>query len=1593
MKKAIRLISIILALTCILPLCVAAYPAYVVANPTVSMPLSSPVIDGTIEKDGTWSDAAYLNDATAGHFWATNPLQSTANLYFAYDANALYFAGEVSDPTFIASSGVDNVDGSSSSRPYGWNGDVMVLMLDALGVFERSSTQTTPWYDIGIYSNGSVHVYRANANAGDITSQVSAAGGLTLGGWRFEVRIPWSIISADVSSASGNKLSASAAALAEKGATTRAAAMYMDRYNNGSATTTWGRYITVCETTYDGSNGCHTSGTIAKAYGIKMTASGSEPHRWGDWVTVTSPTCTAEGLRRRTCADCGADEEESIPALGHIWSAWTVTTEPTETENGMSSRTCARCGEVETKVIAALGTDEPLLVAYYNASQALDYSDLAYVDVINFHPAGFEYTASPYIVDNYSSNVANTRAMAKNMGNEDIKIIFTVASNNLTAFETVIANATKRSGMVKVMVNRVKTYGYDGIDIDYEFPTVSGLSESAAAQKKADFVNFMTELRGGLDELSATTGKEYTLTMAVPGTSWAFSLFDMVSLCEQVDYFNIMNYDTYVNRGLTLHHTSPYDNAVLSGGSVASDIVTFQNLGVPASKIVPGCGLYSRLWSNVSAGPNGDGLYQAGTIDNNSYIHYSQLLSSYIGKDGTGVNTYTRYWDDSAKAPYLYSPTQKTFLSYDDAESVAYKCALVVESGVRGIMVFDYCTCDGTGIFKQIRDDLTSPVHKHSYTSKVTIAPSCTEAGVTTYTCSCGDSYTEEIPALGHSFGDWTTVREATYAESGLRTRTCFRCGQTEEEPIEWVAPAEPVLSVDNFIVSVENVEGLNYMRYLKGEYNSMAEMRGADGLIQCNRAYIVAHTDENGVLTAELPSTGVFTFWLRFDDGREFIKYVQTGVITPNVTTDGLNVNVLNLDGVKDVFLAYGTYTVFREVSNNRIVRLNEQMLEGIHRYTYKLRAPGDLTVVIRYNDNTQKFFYVTAFTETPTIAVNGLRATIGNIGGVTVIRTAPGVWSTSGEVKRAPGCRNFTQKNYIRGAETYTIQYAAEGTYTVAVQYENGYIDISTVDITMLKPTVTLTKSSITFSDIEGLHLIRFASGEYSTMADIKAARGARYRKYANAVDGKITVSGLEGRYTFCVQYVDRSESFYTYDFTFDPFEADNVTVNSERQLFFDDGIIDVSRTTASRTLHSPQKREQVFNFSAAWESGDTVYHNIVELPDGGYRMYYKATADARHICYIESADGINWSRPQLTVWKYGSTSTNSVTGSAINPDNLFVFYDTNPDCPEDKRWKGIYGQWGDGLFLEYSDDGKYFEFYPNEVKIMGTPENTGGCFFDSLNTVYWDGARGKYVAFVRGFHEGDNYSLTAEYVQNNPARITRDIRYAESDDCINWTTPVPLKYSDNADWQMYANAAMKYDRAGGVYIAVPTRYNVTATDGSSVSDAFTDNLFMASRDLVNWTRFGEQYMLPHTAAEKSLIYGDCYPCVGMIETSDGELSLYMKEKASGTDFYGRTLLYRYSIRTDGFVSMDSGTVTTRPLTFSGDTMLVNFKANNGGYVRVTLADSAGNTATSGEMTGDHIDIAAAFEPEVISAFEGKPCRVTFEVNNAELYSFKFE
>ena len=100
--------------------------------------------------------------------------------------------------------------------------------------------------------------------------------------------------------------------------------------------------------------------------------------------------------------------------------------------------------------------------------------------------------------------------------------------------------------------------------------------------------------------------------------------------------------------------------------------------------------------------------------------------------------------------------------------------------------------------------------HEHSYKAVVT-APTCTAKGYTTHTCACGDSYVDTyVDALGHAWDEGKVTKEPTETETGVKTFTCTRCGETKTETI----PATDVMDVTKMFTDVSHSwadDGIQY--------------------------------------------------------------------------------------------------------------------------------------------------------------------------------------------------------------------------------------------------------------------------------------------------------------------------------------------------------------------------------------------------------------------------------------------------------------------------------------------------------------------------------------------------------------------------------------------------------------------------------------------------------------------------------------------------------------------------------------------------------------------------------------------------------------
>ncbi|WP_234736508.1 glycoside hydrolase family 18 protein [Tellurirhabdus bombi] len=274
--------------------------------------------------------------------------------------------------------------------------------------------------------------------------------------------------------------------------------------------------------------------------------------------------------------------------------------------------------------------------------------------------------------------------------NKDLKILISIGGwGGCKYFSDVALTDAARRKFTNSTVALLRKHKLDGIDIDWEYPAQIGANNIYRPEDKQTYTLLLKALREGLDEQGkrdGRTGKNHYLLTTATGVDTAFVNHTELGKAQKyLDYVNIMTYDIYHgNDKTTGHHSNLYQSAKgnQSRNSSADGVEGHIRAGVPASKIVLGIPFYGRGWANVTDKDNG--LYQPSTGEH-SFISYDKLAAEYINKNG-----YTRYWDADAKAPYLWNPQKRSFISYADAESFTPKIEYVKAKGLAGVMFWEY---------------------------------------------------------------------------------------------------------------------------------------------------------------------------------------------------------------------------------------------------------------------------------------------------------------------------------------------------------------------------------------------------------------------------------------------------------------------------------------------------------------------------------------------------------------------------------------------------------------------------------------------------------------------------------------------------------------------------------------------------------------------------------------------------------------------------------------------------------------------------------------------------------------------------------------
>lgn len=235
-------------------------------------------------------------------------------------------------------------------------------------------------------------------------------------------------------------------------------------------------------------------------------------------------------------------------------------------------------------------------------------------------------------------------------------------------FAAVTGDAATRANMVKNVHDFVVQNGYDGVDLDWEYPD--------GVEQRANCTLLMAALRKELPS------PQYDLSMALPAdpNRPGSGSYDLEALAQMLDYFNVMTYDFHGPWSKHAGHNSPlFQNPADPGhsrASLATAIDTYVNyFHIAPEKLNIGTGFYGYEFTMATE------LWGACDCSRTTFSRgYGPYIKQRIDRMG-----WKRYFDSDAQAPYLLRETrsQPGFITYDDPESIARKVDYVL--GTRGL--------------------------------------------------------------------------------------------------------------------------------------------------------------------------------------------------------------------------------------------------------------------------------------------------------------------------------------------------------------------------------------------------------------------------------------------------------------------------------------------------------------------------------------------------------------------------------------------------------------------------------------------------------------------------------------------------------------------------------------------------------------------------------------------------------------------------------------------------------------------------------------------------------------------------------------------
>lgn len=483
----------------------------------------------------------------------------------------------------------------------------------------------------------------------------------------------------------------------------------------------------------------------------------------------------------------------------------------------------------------------------------------------------------------------------------------------------------------------------------------------------------------------------------------------------------------------------------------------------------------------------------------------------------------------------------------------------------------------------------------------------------------------------------------------------------------------------------------------------------------------------------------------------------------------------------------------------------------------------------------------------------------------------------------------------------------------------------------------------------------------------------------------------------------------------------------------LFIDESLIDAAKSSVFELkVHPPEIRGRVVEPDAPWEAMGYHYWSQVREFDHGYRLYYRRVPvddadEAGRYCVAHSADGVNWEKPLVEGVRFRGQQTNCT-------ENGYQFVLFDPNNTTSAPFKKL-GQLDDGAFGITGSSSDGLDFDRKQVLLLPF-------FVDTQNVVLWDDVLDRYVFFLRGRIDEARTVVRGEAatlkgmldITPEPGNVaTPGLEYPP----IRTELPLVLA-ADARDWQgwqdprpgmvdIYHSAAFKYPWSRNVYLAFPDIYYHYSTRTTPPAIGLNDGEFevqlATSRDGVSWTRQRTPFVARGVLDEVQMYMVSMGQ--GMVRRGN-ELYQYFialpRSHGYGANLGGewrpileneqtkmewmngdRGGVYLAVSQLHRFVSLHADEterlVTTKPFSFQGARLTLNFRTEGEGWVCASLLDKAGRELAGyglgqcDRLQGDEFEQVVSWQGQSdLSALSGEEIRLRLRFRQVDVFAFEF-